>query len=120
MEELLKNLQKLDNEPIKNKIESNFKEHLSNYKFVNKNELRKGKYVKYFNLNLDQIRSGLITGIFKKGKSIKCIYMRDLSYKYTWKIDPNKYHFYEYSRNYSNGLRDWLEKIINQSENKLD
>ena len=107
-------LNTLSNSSIENKIRKKWKNELKNYKYIknSNSDIGVGKYIKYADLNLNNLKYGILVNIthHHNGNSIKYLTLKNTSNNTIWKIKFAKYHIFQ-SERAASFFRQLLDKI---------
>jgi hypothetical protein len=100
---------------VYNDIEKKWTEDLIDYtKIIDLTQLKVGNFIKYINLDLSQIKYGILVKLvyFKDNITIKYIYLKNTIKKNNnvWRIKPSKNYIYQKK----NKNRSQLSKLIDE------
>lgn len=90
-------------------IKKKYKSELTNFSFIDKNDIKTGMIIRYIRLNLSRISSqAVIIKIIKSEQtgSIKRVTLFNSGAKKFWKIHPTNYYIFKRDCKYSNLLND--------------
>ena len=113
-------LDNLSTNSVEELVRKKFKEDLNNFYYItgtNTDKLQKGNYIKYVNLDIDDIKSGLLVDIIYEpyGYSIKFLLLKNTYINKLWKVSFNKYHIFQTDKS-ADFFRQVLADIKNNKE----
>ena len=113
LDDILKTRENIDDTPIVKRIEEYWMDEIKGYQYMDDcQNLKKGKFIKYISLDLQDLKSGLIVNIEKtKSGYVKKLVLHILGKDWYWKIDPHKYYLYVNKSTTNNFLKELIEKM---------
>ena len=126
LDEILNDYKETNLDDVYKKIEVKFKDDLEKYYKVNDfNELKVGNFIKYVDLDIKNIKYGILVKIvlFNDQKTIKYIYLKNTINKNIWRIKPSKFFIYQRKNknrsNLSKLIDDFLFKLNDNKKNRV-